>query len=157
MMVEEYFQSNRQEFRLEQIGLSDWAAGKYLHDLLVKGRLRDLCGADTRVLLLTDRDALVSFCTLAEKDDIPNTALTPWVGFVYTFPAFRGQRCAGRLLDYTYHTAREKGAGHIYISTNASGLYEKYGYSFFTMMKDLNGNLSRIYRIRLQSGSDRPE
>ena len=34
---------------------------------------------------------MISFCTFAEHDDIPDTELTPWIGFVYTFPAFRGE------------------------------------------------------------------
>ena len=32
----------------------------------------------------------ISFCTYAEKDDIQPTALTPWIGFVYTFPNIGG-------------------------------------------------------------------
>ena len=153
MTITEYFKSDRQEYWLDQIEQSDWGAGKYLHQLLKTGSLKKLCGKGTRVLLLPDRDALVSFCTLAEKDDIPDTALTPWVGFVYTFPAFRGHRHAGQLLDYAAHTAKEDGAGHIHISTNASGLYEKFGYSFFALLKDLGGDDSRVYRIPLKRES----
>lgn len=34
---------------------------------------------------------------------------------------------------------------HIYISTNATGLYEKYGYRFYRMMKDIENEDSRVY------------
>ena len=72
--------------------------------------------------------------------------LTPWVGFVYTFPAFRGNRYMGKLLDYAEVLARGEGHRYIHISTGETGLYEKYGYSFWKTMKDVNGEDSRVYR-----------
>lgn len=36
-------------------------------------------------------------------------------------------------------------AEKVYISTGATGLYEKYGYSFCQMMKDMHGEDSRVY------------
>lgn len=48
-------------------------------------------GEKSRVMLLVDGDDLISFCTYAEKDDIQPTELTPWIGFVYTFPQYRRQ------------------------------------------------------------------
>ena len=38
----------------------------------------------------------------------------------------------------------------IYISTGETGLYEKYGYSFWKMMKDMNGEDSRVYRKEIR-------
>ena len=54
------------------------------------------------------------------------------------------------LLDYAYETAKNDGAGQIYISTGESGLYEKYGYSFFQMMIDDHGEDSRVYKIEVR-------
>jgi len=39
---------------------------------------------------------------------------------------------------------------YIYISTGETGLYEKYGYSFWKMMKDVNGEDSRVYRKEIR-------
>ena len=99
--------------------------------------------------MLVDGDALVSFCTFAEKDDIQPTDLTPWIGWVYTFPNFRGNRYVGKLLSHAETLAEEAGIKNIYISTNHDGLYEKYGYEFFRMMKDMHGEDSRVYVRRL--------
>ena len=41
------------------------------------------------------------------------------------------------------------GKEYIYISTNHTGLYEKYGYEFFQMDKDMDGEDSRVYRKAL--------
>ena len=103
-----------------------------------------------KVLLLTDGDELVSYCTYAEKDDIRPTELTPWVGFVYTFPERRGRRYAGRLFAEVERLAKEGGTAAVYLSTNRTGLYEKYGFTFLTMMTDMDGNPSRIYIKRME-------
>ena len=133
MQVIDYYLNDNQKHWLNEIKRSDWVAGQYLYQLLRDNQLKELCGEKTRVLLLTDGDALVSFCTYAERDDIPETNLTPWLGFVYTFPEYRGKRHIGKLLDQVYEFAKDDGYKHIYISTGETGLYEKYGYSFWKM------------------------
>lgn len=149
MKIIEYFSADNKEYWLSKIGESDWGAGQYLHDLLEKQILKQYVGENTKVLLLTEGDNLVSFCTFAEKDDIQPTELTPWIGWVYTFPAYRGKHCAGELLKYAESLAVEAGLKNIYISTNHDGLYEKYGYVFFAVMKDMDGEDSRVYVRRL--------
>ena len=150
MKITDYFASDDKEHWLNEIKRSDWSAGQFLYELLCNHRLKELCGERTKVLLLTDGDALVSFCTYAEQDDIREPALTPWVGFVYTFPEYRGKRRMGKLLDRAYELAKDEGHEYIYISTGETGLYEKYGYSFWSLMKDMNGEDSRVYRMRIE-------
>lgn len=145
MEIIEYFCAENQEHWLSKIGESDWGAGRYLYELLRDGKLKQLVGEHTRVLLLAEGDQLVSFCTFAEKDDIPSTVLTPWIGWVYTFPDHRGRRCAGILLGHAEALAKKAGMRHIYISTDHNGLYEKYGYEFYQVMKDVHGEDARVY------------
>ncbi len=145
MKIIEYFSTGNKEYWLSKIKESDWGAGQYLHELLKTQKLKQLVGENTKVLMLVDGEKLGSFCTFAEKDDIQPTDLTPWIGWVYTFPDYRGNRHAGKLLGYAETLAEEAGIKNIYISTNHNGLYEKYGYEFFRMMKDINGEDSRVY------------
>lgn len=150
MEIREFYSLADKEYWINQIKKSDWRAGQFLYTLLAEDKLKELCGERTRVFLLTDNQSLVSFCTLAEIDDIRDTALSPWVGFVYTFPQYRGHRYMGTLLDFAYKTAKNDEASHIYISTGETGLYEKYGYSFLNMMIDANGEDSRVYKIEIK-------
>ena len=149
MTVLEFFSSDNQNHWLEEIRKSDWGAGTYLYELLRDNKLKELCGDPTKVLLLTEGDSLVSFCTYAPNDDIPNTPLTPWVGFVYTFPQFRGKRCMGILFDHVNKMALKEGHEFIHVSTWEIGLYEKYGFSFLQHMKDVHGDESRVYRKKV--------
>ena len=145
MKVIDYFKSDRQQHWLEEIKRSDWGAGAYLFELISKGTFFDAVGEESRILLLIEGDALISYCTYAEKDDIQPTELTPWMGFVYTFPEHRGHRYIGKLFDEIERIAREEGISEVYISTNHIGLYEKYGCEYKTQMNDMDGTPSRIY------------
>ena len=144
-MVINYFDSDRQEHWLEEIGRSDWGAGAFLFDLISKGTFFDAVGSKSRVLLLTEGDELISFCTYAEKDDIQPTELTPWMGFVYTFPEHRGHRYVGKLFEEIERIAKAEGISEVFITTNRIGLYEKYGCTFRTLMDDMDGRPSRVY------------
>ena len=149
MHVINIFDSNRQAHWLEEIRRSDWSAGAFLADLISKGTFFDAVGEASKVLLLTEGDELISYCTFAEKDDIQPTDLTPWMGFVYTFPEHRGHRCVGKLFEEIERIAKKDGISEVYLSTNHIGLYEKYGCEFKTLMNDMDGVPSRVYVKRI--------
>ncbi len=150
MRIIDYFSCDDPEYWLSRIQCSDWSAGQVLCGLLRDDRLKELCGEKTRLLLLTEGGTLISFCTYAEQDDIREPSLTPWVGFVYTFPEHRGKRRMGKLLEHAYLLAKASGHEYLYISTGETGLYEKYGCTFWKTMKDLHGEDSRVYRMQIQ-------
>lgn len=99
MEIKEFYTADNQEHWLAQIKNSDWGAGQFLYTLLSENRLKELCGESTKVYLLTDDHNLVSFCALEELDDVRDTDLGPWIGFVYTFPRYRGHRHMGDSLE----------------------------------------------------------
>ena len=149
MQVSNYFEIDNKEHWINEIERSDWRAGAFIGRLLRNDEFFDAVGKDSRVLLLTEGDELISYCTFAEKDDIQPTDLTPWVGFVYTFPEHRGHRYAGLLFDEVVRLAKERQITEVYLSTNHIGLYEKYGWEFFDMMDDMDGEPSRVYVKRI--------
>lgn len=150
LKVISFFESDRQAHWLGEIRRCDWEAGAYLHSLLSKGSFFETVGEGSRVLLLTDGDELISFCTYAKCDDIQPTELTPWMGFVYTFPEHRGHRYVGLLFEAVEHLAKEEQVPEVYISTNHVGYYEKYGCEFRTQMNDIEGNPSRVYAKKIE-------
>lgn len=150
MKIIEYFAGERQNHWLTEIGQCDWRAGQYLHQLLRGNQFHALLGEGSKLLLLTEGDHLMAFCTYAERDEIPADELTPWAGFVYTFPQDRGKRRMGKLLEYVYLQAKAEGYPCVYISTDHIGLYEKYGCTFWKTMQDAEGNDCRIYRMEIE-------
>ena len=151
MKVIEYFTSNDKAHWLEEIAKADWGAAKFLHQLLSEGKLKETLGDSALVPLLTDGEKLVSFCTFAPLDDVQPTELSPWIGFVYTAPEYRGHRYAGELLNWAESVATVMGREAVYISTDHTGLYEKYGYDFFKTAKSVGGKETRIYRKELSA------
>jgi inorganic pyrophosphatase len=151
MKIERYSSVSNREHWLEQIGRSGWDAGKLLYEMLRDGKFGEFSGEKAEVLLLTDGDRLVSYCTYAEQDDIRGTELTPWAGFVYTFPEYRGKRCMGKLLEHVYALAKADGFEYVYISTGEVGLYEKYGCTFWKTMKEMFGGDARVYRMKIEN------
>ena len=156
MTIIEYFTAENKEHWLSEIEKCDWGAGQYLHYLLREHKLQTMVGETALVPMLVDGDKLVSFCTFAPLDDIQPTDLSPWIGFVYTFPEYRGHRYAGLLFDYAESIATIMEKEYIYISTGHTGVYEKYGYEFYKMLKDIEGGDSRVYRKALaEEGEDK--
>lgn len=151
MKIIEFFTAENKEHWLQEIAKCDWGAGEYLHDLMRENKLQETVGENTLVPMLVDEaeDKLAAFCTFAPLDDIQPTELSPWIGFLYTFPEYRGHHYAGLLLDYAESIATIMGRENIYISTGHTGLYEKYGYEFFKIAKDIHGEDSRIYKKNL--------
>ena len=142
---------SEQKFWLPKIGESDWRAGKYLFQLLSDGQFKKLCGEKSKVFLLTQDDNLISFCTFAEHDDISDTELTPWIGFVYTFPTFWGKRRIGKLIEHIYGLAKAQGFKQLYISTDQKGLYENFGFSFLQIMTDRWGGETLVYQMKIEN------
>ncbi len=153
MNIIDYFTDARQPHWLNQIRSCDWGAGKYLTYLLESGTFHRTVGEKSALLLLTDGDALVSFATYAERDCVKDTDLSPWVGFVYTWPEYRGRRCMGRLIEHIAAAAHRDGHPALYVCTDHIGLYEKYGFTYVADMPCISGDTGRVLKREL-TGND---
>ena len=146
MEIKEISELENKSYWISKINEADWRAAKFLVQLLESGNFCDHCGSTSKLFLLIDNLDLISFCTYAEKDEIPETCLTPWIGFVYTFPQFRGKRRIGILIDHIYHLAKNEGFKNIYISTDQPGLYENFGFTFKEKLKDRWDGETLVYK-----------
>lgn len=144
MEIINYFECDNREHWLSEIKRSDWGAAPTLAGFLENGTFFENLG-DGILLLLTDGNKLVSFVTFARNDCIDDRTLYPWIGFVYTFPEYRGHRYVGRLIERCEEIARKHAVKNVYICTDHIGLYEKYGYSYLENRVDIYGGDSRIY------------
>ena len=146
MTITDYFEQpqEQQEHWQKEIAKGDWRAAKFLYEHLQNDNVKPRYGETTRLLLLTEGDELLAFCTLAEKDEI-ETELTPWIGFVYTFPGHRGHRYSEKLIKHALSLAKADGHKQVYISSNEVGLYEKYGFKPLQKMKDVWGGETQIF------------
>lgn len=149
LKVISYYESERPEHWLKKIEESEWRGSAYLCKLLSDGTFFSTLGDSSRLLLLTRGDELLSFCTYAEKDDIRPADLKPWIGYIYTFPQYRGHRYLKHLFEMIEELAGKEGIKEVYISTDHEGLYEKYGFEYLREMKNIHGDPSRVYVKRI--------
>ena len=152
MEIKEISELENKSCWISKIKDADWRGAKYLVQLLESGNFYAHCGNTSKLFLLIDNLDLISFCTYAEKDEIPDTNLTPWIGFVYTFPQFRGKRKIGILMEHIYLLAKNEGFKNLYISTDQPGLYEKFGFTFKEKLKNRWGGDTLVYNLPIYQG-----
>ena len=147
MKITEFFESDEttRELLLQALRRCDWVAAKFLLRLLEKGTFAETLGGKGRLCFLLDGDVVVSFLTLTMQDCIAAPDMKPWIGFVFTFPEYRGHGNIGILLDHARKCAASDGAPFVFLATNHTGLYEKYGFNYWGNRKDIHGEDSRIY------------
>ena len=81
-----------------------------------------------------------------ENDFHDRPDLTPNVCAVYTDEEYRGQGIAGNLLNMAVEDLRSKGVSPVYLLTDHTGFYERYGWEFFCMAQGNDEDrLSRMY------------
>lgn len=148
MEIINYFESENKPHWLAEIKKSDWGAAPVLAGFLENGTFSEKLG-DGVLLLLTDGDKLVSYVTFSFQDCVDDKSLYPWIGFVFTFPEYRGHRYVGRLIARCEELAREHNVKNVYICTDHTGLYEKYGYEYKENRVDIYGEDGRIYVKRI--------
>ena len=148
MEIKEYSKSSEVEQRCfyEKMRACDWDAGQYLGWLLKTGEFNKVSGSFGEALILTDNGEMASYCTLVEFDEIESDDMKPWIGFVYTFPEYRGRRCAGQLIEYAVNMAKQAGFTQVFVSSEEKGLYEKYGFTYICEMQSIHGYQTGVFK-----------
>ena len=88
----------------------------------------------------------VTIHSMIENDFHDRKDLMPNVCAVYTEEAYRGQGIAGRLLNIVVEDTRSKGISPLYLVTDHTGFYERYGWAFLCMVQgDGEPEMTRMY------------
>ena len=96
--------------------------------------------------LCLDGTKIIGGLGVIENDFHDRPDLTPNICAVYTEKAYRGQGVAGRLLGMAVEDLRQKGISPIYLLTDHTGFYERYGWEFFCLAQgDGEEKPSRMY------------
>ena len=96
--------------------------------------------------LCADGDRIVGGLGVIENDFHDRKDLAPNVCAVYTEEAYRGRGIAGRLLDMAVDDLRSKGISPVYLVTDHTGFYERYGWEFLCLAQgDGEPDMTRLY------------
>lgn len=96
--------------------------------------------------LCLDGDTIVGGLGVIANDFHDRKDLTPNVCAVYTEEAHRCQGIAGALLHMVVEDCRAKGISPVYLITDHTDFYERYGWEFFCMVQgDDEPEMTRMY------------
>lgn len=96
--------------------------------------------------LCLDDDKIIGGMGVIENDFHDRKDLSPNVCAVYTEDDYRKQGIAGRLLNMVVDDMREKGISPLYLVTNHTGFYERYGWEFLCLVQgDGEEEMTRMY------------
>ena len=96
--------------------------------------------------LCLNGDRIIGGLGVIENDFHDRKDLTPNVCAVYTEEANRGQGIAGQLLNMVAEDMRSKGISPLYLVTDHTSFYERYGWEFLCMVQgDGEPGMTRMY------------
>lgn len=96
--------------------------------------------------LCLDDETIIGGLGVIENDFHNRKDLTPNVCAVYTEKEYRCRGIAGALLNMVVDDLRSKAITPVYLLTDHTGFYEKYGWEFLGMVQgDHESFLSRMY------------
>ncbi|MBQ3898745.1 MAG: GNAT family N-acetyltransferase [Lachnospiraceae bacterium] len=110
--------------------------------------MTDYLGGNTEYgwYLCVTGDQIVGGLGVIDNDFHDRKDLSPNVCAVYTEENHRGQGIAGRLLDLVVDDMRKKGISPLYLVTDHTGFYERYGWEFYCMAQgDEEPEQTRLY------------
>ena len=91
-------------------------------------------------------DRIVGGLGVIDNDFHDRKDLAPNVCAVYTDEAYRGRGIAGKLLDLAVEDMRSRGVSPLYLVTDHTGFYERYGWEFLCMVQgDGEPEMTRMY------------
>lgn len=123
-----------------------WRAGPYLARRMAVDDFKDW----ERVIVAVDGGEIAGFCTLTEKDELPEPCeYFPFVGFVFVDERHRGRRQSERMIDRALAYAKEIGFHTVYLMSGEQGLYEKYGFTKLADCETAYGTTDQLFQKTL--------
>ena len=96
--------------------------------------------------LCLDGDKIVGGLGVIENDFHDRKDLTPNVCAVYVDEDYRCQGIAGKLLDFVCSDMAKKGVTTLYLVSDHTSFYERYGWEFLCMVQgDGEPDMTRMY------------
>ena len=96
--------------------------------------------------LCLDNNKIIAGMGVIENDFHDRKDLTPNVCAVYTEEKYRCQGIAGKLLNMVVEDCRQKGISPVYLITDHTSFYERYGWEFLCMVQgDGEPHMTRMY------------
>ena len=120
-----------------------WKAGPYLAKKMRNNEFAEV----ERVIVATENDSPVGYCTFSLKDELPeDSEYSPFIGFVFVDENCRGKRISEKMIAAALDYAESNGYETVYILSGESGLYEKYGFEKIRDVGTIYGTVDHLFQ-----------
>ncbi|MDD2210043.1 MAG: GNAT family N-acetyltransferase [Candidatus Cloacimonetes bacterium] len=99
-----------------------------------------------RFYLLLDKDVIVGCYALLVNDLVSRQDLLPWIACLYVEPSYRGRALGSILLKDGIEKTANLGYSCVYLTTDHSEYYEKYGWERIQDAYNYYGEQGRVYQ-----------
>lgn len=96
-------------------------------------------------IVLNDKEEIIAGAGIIENDFHERRDLSPNLCALFVEDKYRKQRIAKSILDFARKDLGSMGFEKIYLITDHTEFYEKYDWDFLTIVKDDDGNNTRMY------------
>ena len=101
-----------------------WRAGANLANLMKMNKFSDW----ERVFVAMTDNNIAGYCALLKKDCLPIAEYTPYISFIFVGEPYRGHKISEKLCLAAIHYAQLLGFDKVYLVSDHTNLYEKYGF-----------------------------
>lgn len=102
-------------------------------------------GVPTWIVALNDENDIIAGLGVIENDFHQRKDLTPNICAVYVEEAYRHQGIARTMLNFAFERLVQNGIKTCYLITERTDFYERCGWTFYGMIPEDDGSLTRCY------------
>jgi len=118
-----------------------WVAGPHLAGMLRENRFTDW----EAVFAAVQDDTIIGCCTFLKTDYYPENRYWPWISSMFVGENHRGQGVCGMLIEGAVRYARAQGFHRVYIPSDMTGFYERYGFTKIDELTNYGGDVDSIF------------
>ena len=118
-----------------------WIAGPHLADMLLQNRFTDW---ETVFAAVAD-GAIIGYCTFLKTDYYPDNRYHPWISSIFVDEQHRRKGVCGLLIETAVAYARSCGFTTVYIPSDMTGFYERYGFRQIDTLVNYGGDTDNIF------------
>lgn len=118
-----------------------WCAGPHLADLLENNSFTDW---ESAFAAIVDK-RIVGFCTFMKTDYYPDNRYFPWISTIFVDEEYRGKRISQHMIETVIEYAKSFRFSHVYIPSDMTGFYEKYGFEKIDELENYGGEVDFIF------------
>ena len=123
-----------------------WKAGPYLAKKMRDNEFDKV----ERVIVATDNDTPVGYCTFSLKDELPeDSKYSAFIGFIFVDENYRGMRISEKMIAAAADHAKSAGYKTVYILSGEKGLYEKLRFEKIGDITTIYGTEEQLFAKRL--------